>query len=66
MNRITNECCDCASPSYPCRGASCPNRNVTRYYCDRCGSESELYDYDGEELCQDCLLEEFPRIEGSY
>lgn len=66
MLRITNECCDCASPSYPCRGASCPNRNVTRYYCDRCGSESELYDYDGEELCQDCLLEEFPRIEGSY
>ena len=36
------------------------------YYCDRCDTrchvggtnDSALYEYEGEELCLDCLLEE--------
>lgn len=47
-----NECVDCG---LPCRGNSCPNRNVVRLYCDRCGQEAPLYEYDGEELCLDCI-----------
>lgn len=50
-----NECCDCAVPGYPCRGSACPLRHVPHYYCDECGDETELYEYDGEQLCIDCI-----------
>lgn len=62
MKRIENHCCDCAVPGYPCRGSACPNRNVEVYYCDECGCElDEIYDVDGEELCESCLKEKFIR-----
>jgi hypothetical protein len=64
MQRITNECCDCASGSYSC--GACSLREVKRFYCDKCGSETELFDLDGDELCQDCLLERIPKVEGSW
>ena len=64
MLRIENDCCDCATPSYPCQGALCPRRRVEVYYCDSCGSElDDIYDVDGEELCEDCLKEKFRRNE---
>lgn len=59
MVKYENECCDCATPNYPCLGSKCPNRNVPHYYCDSCGDEvdqKELYDYAGQEVCGDCLL----------
>lgn len=65
MQKVVNECCDCAAGGYPCRGSSCPLRAVTRYYCDKCKSEDVLYEYDGQELCKDCLLEQFPIVDGS-
>lgn len=65
MRRVTNECCDCAVPPYPCLGASCPLRNVEHFYCDKCKSERTLYEYDGAELCEACLLEAVPKVEGS-
>ena len=62
MVRYENHCCDCAVPGYPCSGSSCPNRNVPVYYCDSCGEElEEIYDVDGEELCEDCLKDMFRR-----
>ena len=63
--RVTeNECVDCGRP---CLGNACPNRNVTRFYCDRCGNETKLYHYDGEELCIDCIIsDELEVVEGSY
>ena len=48
-----------------CIGNICQNRNVTRFYCDRCGEEEVLYDYYGEEICEECLLKEFEIVEGS-
>ena len=57
MRKIENECCDCAVPAYPCLGSLCPKRNVVHIYCDDCGEETELYDYDGAELCKDCIFE---------
>lgn len=64
MRKIENECVCCPS-ELGCLGNSCSNKNVVRFYCDRCGNETTLYDFGGEELCQHCLLEEFDIIEGS-
>ena len=63
MKRTESECVDCGKP---CIGIACPNYEVTRYYCDECGEEETLYDYEGEELCAECLLKKFEKVEGSY
>lgn len=65
MKRIENECVGCSSIGIPCLGNSCPNKNVVRFYCDKCGEERRLRKYNGEELCQDCLLKEFEVVDGS-
>ena len=60
MIKYENECCGCATESYPCLGSACPNRNVKHLYCDKCGEDvEELYKVDGEELCEDCLKNNF-------
>ena len=61
MIKIENFCVDCG---LPCLGSGCPNRNVKVCYCDKCNAElsyDEIYDVDGEELCEDCLKEKFFR-----
>ncbi len=64
MIRYTNECCGCATENYPCLGQACSNRNVIRFYCDACNNEvNELRDFDGEQLCNDCLMKNFRVIE---
>lgn len=65
MQRVENECVGCSTIGLPCMGSSCPNRNVTRHYCDRCGCEDTLYYYDGYELCEECLLKNFEIVDGS-
>ena len=64
MYRIEDECVGCP-PEIGCFGAACPNKNVIRYYCDHCDSEATLYRFEGEELCIDCLLEQFEKVEES-
>ena len=60
MLKIEDHCCDCATPSYPCLGNACPRRRVKVHYCDKCGEQiDEVYEVDGEELCEDCLKEMF-------
>ena len=66
MVKYENDCCDCATENYPCIGNACSRRSVPHYYCDKCGAEEKLYDYEGQDLCESCLLEEVPVIEGSY
>ena len=64
MVRIENHCCECAVPGYPCRGSLCPLTHVEVHYCDnpKCECElDEIYDVEGEELCEDCLREKFRR-----
>lgn len=64
MIRYEDECCDCATPGYPCIGDSCPLKHVRRLYCDRCEFPAKkLYKYDSEELCEECLLAEFEEID---
>ena len=62
MLEYENECVSCG---LPCLGSSCPNRNVPHFYCDKCGEETELYHFDGEELCIDCITEMLEKVEGS-
>ena len=64
MIKYENECCDCAVPAYPCIGEGCPNRNVPHYYCDECGEESyDLYEFDGQQLCIDCIEKRLKKVE---
>lgn len=60
MIRFQNDCCDCA---LHCRGDACRNRNVPHFYCDECEDETEeLFEYDGEQICRDCLISTVPKI----
>lgn len=66
MVRIENQCCDCAVPGYPCIGFSCPRRHVRIYECDECKDEvdqGELFEFDGEELCIDCIKDRLDVVE---
>lgn len=63
MKKIENECVDCKGSGLPCMGSGCPNRNVTRFYCDKCGNEETLYYFEGEELCIDCIIEQLEEVE---
>ena len=59
MIRYEDECVGCSALGFPCYGAACPNKNVPHAYCDECDEDvgdEELYEYDGEELCYDCLM----------
>lgn len=59
---IENECVDC---ELPCIGTSCKYFNVTRYYCDECEYEDLLYEFDGQQLCTECILKRLDVVEGS-
>lgn len=65
MTAYENDCCDCATESYPCMGNACKNRNVPHYYCDECGDETKLYEFEGEDLCTNCVLKRLDVVEGS-
>lgn len=59
MVRIESECVGC-----PQGCKHCGLERVICYYCDECGEQaSELYEYDGEQLCESCLLETIPKVE---
>jgi L-rhamnose isomerase len=64
MIKIENECVGCP-PEMGCMGSSCPQMNVKRFYCDNCGAERKLYEYDGKELCLDCIEEKLTVVDGS-
>ena len=54
---IEDRCCDCAAGGYPCLGNSCELRHVKVHYCDRCECGGDIYEFDGEELCKDCIID---------
>lgn len=62
MIRYENQCVGCTSMGLFCMGSTCPNLNVPIYCCDKCGEElDEVYEVDGEELCEECLKDMFRR-----
>lgn len=60
MKQYENECVDCG---LPCIGDACPNRNVLHYYCDECDEETQLYYFDGRELCISCIEDLLEKVE---
>lgn len=63
MIYYTDECCGCATESYPCLGSACSLRHVAHYVCDRCGEEiyddDNVYELFGDRcLCHDCAVKE--------
>lgn len=61
MKKVENECMQCG---LPCIREACPHYKVTRYYCDECKKEvEELYCFEGEELCLDCIKERLDLVE---
>jgi len=59
MVEYENECVDCG---LPCYGDACPYRHVPRYYCDECGDEENLYEFDGQELCIKCIENRLTKV----
>lgn len=65
MVRVEDDCVHCG---LPCLGNDCELTHVKHYYCDCCGDDvggEDLYLYDGEELCWECL-EKKTRIKREY
>lgn len=60
MRRVENHCCDCAVPGHPC-DPYCSLRHVEVWYCDECHDDicGDVYEFDGEDLCEECLKEKF-------
>lgn len=57
---IANECCDCG---LPCIHGACPYYAVRRCYCDECREETDLWYFDGQELCIDCITKRLEKVE---
>lgn len=52
---------DCVSCDLPC--VNCGLKHNPHLYCDGCGDEvEELYKVDCEELCEECLKNNFEKI----
>ncbi len=62
MIKYEDECVGCSSMGLPCYGTSCINRNVPHFYCDECGDENELYEFDGQELCINCIENRLQKV----
>lgn len=63
MIRFEDQCVGCPT-EMGCLGSACPYMNVPVMICDKCKEEVyELFWYDGEQLCQDCLLDQFEKVE---
>ena len=63
MKITTSDCVDC---DLPCIQESCRYYKVDRYLCDECNEETELYYFDNQELCAECVLNRLEKIEGSF
>lgn len=62
MIKLEDECVSCG---LPCIGSACPYRSVPHFYCDKCGDESTLYEFEGKQLCIDCIIDRLDVVEGS-
>lgn len=55
MKRIENDCVGCEI----CGG--CGATQSIHYYCDKCKCEADLYLFDDEELCIDCIIDKLEK-----
>ena len=58
MVEIRNDCVGCEHCVH------CGQDHSLYMVCDECGSEVDgLWEYEGEQLCEECLLEAVPKVE---
>lgn len=63
MIKYENECVGCP-PEMGCLGSACPYRDVPYLYCDICDEDvDELYEYEGKQVCADCILKSLKKVE---
>ena len=61
MVRLESDCVDCG---LPCLYESCPHYQIAIYECDDCGCDARnIYYFDGQELCIDCIERRLERVE---
>lgn len=60
--RYENECVGCPK-EMGCLGVACRYMNVPYYSCDQCGDEGDIYEYEGQHYCADCLLSLFEKVQ---
>ena len=60
--KYEDECVGCTDLGLHCIGGACRNRNVPHFYCDKCGEEDELYEFEGEQLCISCIENRLPKV----
>lgn len=59
MKTKVNSCCDCGLPCI----LFCPLRDDSYIWtCDECGAETQLYEWEGQELCLNCLEKYLDKI----
>lgn len=64
MVEYVDECVGCSTIYGSCLGAGCPHKHVPVLYCDKCEANvEELYEYEGEQLCKECLLDTVPTVD---
>lgn len=59
MLRYENLCNDC-----PNGCVNCGLKRVLVRRCDKCGRAEQLYYFDDQELCLDCIEERLDKVEG--
>lgn len=57
MKQIENDCYGC---TIPCK--KCGRDHSVHYYCDNCGDETELFYFENEELCIDCIKDKLEKV----
>ena len=43
----------------------CKYKNVECFYCDNCSDQATLYEFEGRQLCIECIKKLLPLVEGS-
>jgi hypothetical protein len=61
MISVESDCVDCG---LPCIYNACPHYKAIRYICDSCNDEvNDLFLFDGQELCINCIEHKLERVE---
>ena len=62
MRVFESHCVGCTSLGLHCQGSACKNsRPVETVVCDKCRDSGPIYDFEGQELCGDCISKLFDK-----
>lgn len=62
MVKYENECVGCNTILDGCLGSACQYKHVPHFYCDDCNEEDDLYEFDGEQLCIECIKKRLDKV----